>query len=333
LNPAPDIRSPLIEHLRSIAGAAADATVFTVAGDPGSVPVRVQYWCNKSDDTDDVLSETLVLLAPYGIGAPVTAGYRGVVTPPRAARPLEIVLRGESADDRRNKDASINREVQTGDAAFDDAVYVDTATRDDAVLFVLSPPEVRSAVRFLLVNARFARIVVDTESLSRDPFYRELYGFEVRTDQVEATLKTQRDRVSSERAMQTLEAFRSLVHHLPTVESEGQRPLPLDPGSCTGPKGPLDAGTRTLRYVSVAFVVGFVLAAGVWVGACVRDDDLRAPAVFGAVGALLGAAVGRLVIRSFRGRSNSAAQRGRAMWLLVLIGAEMGTVVSRWWRF
>jgi hypothetical protein len=85
--------------------------------------------------------------------------------------------------------------------------------------------------------------------------------------------------------------------------------------------------------VSVAFVVGFVLAAGVWVGACVRDDDLRAPAVFGAVGALLGAAVGRLVIRSFRGRSNSAAQRGRAMWLLVLIGAEMGTVVSRWWRF
>ncbi|MBI2395632.1 MAG: hypothetical protein HYV09_39065 [Deltaproteobacteria bacterium] len=48
------------------------------------------------------------------------------------------------------KQAGISREVQTGDAAFDAAVYVNTAVSDADALVVLSPPAVRAAIMRLL---------------------------------------------------------------------------------------------------------------------------------------------------------------------------------------
>lgn len=62
-----------------------------------------------------------------------------------------VTLYPEGAFQRLGKTLGINREVQLGDAAFDDAVYVDAAEKsDDHVRALLAPPAVRSALRELL---------------------------------------------------------------------------------------------------------------------------------------------------------------------------------------
>lgn len=62
-----------------------------------------------------------------------------------------VTLYPEGAFQRLGKTLGINREVQLGDAAFDDAVYVDAAeTNDDHVRALLAPPAVRAALRELL---------------------------------------------------------------------------------------------------------------------------------------------------------------------------------------
>ncbi len=68
------------------------------------------------------------------------------------ARPCPaVVLYPEHALQRFGKAIRLNREVQLGDGAFDDAVYIDTAeTDDDKVKRLLSAEAVRAGVRELL---------------------------------------------------------------------------------------------------------------------------------------------------------------------------------------
>ncbi len=62
-----------------------------------------------------------------------------------------VTLYPEGAFQRLGKTLGINREVQLGDAAFDDAVYVDAAEKnDDHVRALLTPPAVRAALGELL---------------------------------------------------------------------------------------------------------------------------------------------------------------------------------------
>lgn len=61
-----------------------------------------------------------------------------------------IRLLSEMPEHVVKKDAGIIKEVQTGDAAFDDTVYIESAARDEDVLTVLSSPAVRNAVMRLL---------------------------------------------------------------------------------------------------------------------------------------------------------------------------------------
>jgi hypothetical protein len=57
------------------------------------------------------------------------------------------------------KSRDVVKEVQTGDAAFDDEVYIESASSDADVLTVLASPAVRKAIRVLLGYSR--AIVVD----------------------------------------------------------------------------------------------------------------------------------------------------------------------------
>ena len=55
-------------------------------------------------------------------------------------------LRPERGADRFGKKLRLNREVQTGDAPFDNAVYIESTADDDEVLAMLASPRVRRAV-------------------------------------------------------------------------------------------------------------------------------------------------------------------------------------------
>jgi hypothetical protein len=62
-----------------------------------------------------------------------------------------VTLHPEGAFERLGKSLQLNREVQLGDAAFDDAVYLDTVEKsDERVREVLASEGVRAAVRELL---------------------------------------------------------------------------------------------------------------------------------------------------------------------------------------
>ncbi len=61
-----------------------------------------------------------------------------------------LELRKEDDADRTGKRRGINRELQTGDAPFDEAVYVDSDASDDDVLRVLASARVRGAALALL---------------------------------------------------------------------------------------------------------------------------------------------------------------------------------------
>ena len=66
-----------------------------------------------------------------------------------AVRP-RIVFRPESVADRLAHRLGVNREVKTGDAAFDGAVYIVTDSPEEDVQRTLASPELREAVRALL---------------------------------------------------------------------------------------------------------------------------------------------------------------------------------------
>lgn len=57
-----------------------------------------------------------------------------------------VVCYPEGAVDRFGKAIGLNREVQTGDKAFDDAVYVDTSEVEEKVKRLLAVPDVRKAI-------------------------------------------------------------------------------------------------------------------------------------------------------------------------------------------
>ena len=59
-------------------------------------------------------------------------------------------LRRETSTDRFGKRIYLNREVQIGDAAFDDAIYIETDAPDDVVRELLAAPAAREGTLRLL---------------------------------------------------------------------------------------------------------------------------------------------------------------------------------------
>ncbi len=95
--------------------------------------------------------------------APASGGPRGR---------LPIVIRRETSIDRLGKKLRINREVQTGDAAFDAAVYVESDAPDEDVERVLGEARVRQHALALL-DQGFSAVTIDERAgrlvAARDP--------------------------------------------------------------------------------------------------------------------------------------------------------------------
>ncbi len=64
----------------------------------------------------------------------------------RVKSPAPLLLRAETRIDRAGKSLRINRETQTGDAAFDAGVYLESEAEDSLVLAVLAEPAMRAGV-------------------------------------------------------------------------------------------------------------------------------------------------------------------------------------------
>ena len=94
--------------------------------------------------------------------------FRGAPSP-RIPSPAPLTLRLETRVDRTGKFLRINRETQTGDAAFDERVYLESDAPDSAVLAALVDPGLRAnAVKCLELGA--ASVTLECEgslSISR----------------------------------------------------------------------------------------------------------------------------------------------------------------------
>jgi hypothetical protein len=142
-----------------------------------------------------------------------------------SVRPMLIKLREETASDRDGKAEGINREHQTGDAKFDESVYVDSPTTDPKILDAVLGPSTREGAMKLL-SLGFHTIVIDDEARC-----------------VKALFNAFASREPGEtRADEMLDAFVALVSDLPSVKAS--------------------AGTHPERPLA-AFNVGFGILAGI----------------------------------------------------------------------
>lgn len=130
-----------------------------LTGDPAtelhSGPVRVLL-----EDPDKAHLPNLVVSvreAPGGLNRQL---------PFSADRIRPILMRRETREDRIGKLLLINRELQTGDATFDDHVYVETSASFDIASEALSDPRVRDRVQQLLDDA-WTRVVIHGRDLAR----------------------------------------------------------------------------------------------------------------------------------------------------------------------
>jgi hypothetical protein len=301
----------IINDLQGLAGAASEAQDFVIRAEGG---VAVSVSCQWGS------SSSVVLRAPYGAVsvAPGTApsGYRGWEAAPRAPRPLDITVRRETTVDVAAKAKGVNREVQTGDAEFDAEVYVDSTAPDAVVAFVLSRDEARRAIRTLVVDEGFLKVVIDDAK-----------------GNIEAWLHTFEDRTPrAGRGARVFDAFATLVRNVPRVDSSGRRRT--------------SAATIAVSALSLAAFVGTVVcleyAFHIAPEGCVGHDsdgegltchvvkghNCCEPMAVGCAGGIpLGLLVGWAVSRSFRGRSNSSSQRSVALFATAIIVLEIVTAV------
>ncbi len=82
-----------------------------------------------------------------------------------AVRPA-MVLRQRTGADRLGVRLGLNRAVRTGDEAFDEAVYIETAAPEEDVRRTLASDVVRQAVRALLAQEGAQRVQLDVTGLS-----------------------------------------------------------------------------------------------------------------------------------------------------------------------
>lgn len=182
------------------------------------------------------------------------AGYRGAVN---VVDPRPTLLRAESAIDRFGKRIGLNRELQTGDAGFDDRVYVESDDADEQLATLLRPT-VRASVQTILDAARDARITLYDDVAQRLQVLLPVH----RAEQVER-----------ESFAALLDTIARIVEHAPPVERSG-RSSPRDPRKLATISILVfsilsvpfviiaDATTRHVGYDLVA--TGFLVAFAAW---------------------------------------------------------------------
>jgi len=199
-----DVEADLLMELRALAGIRGKDSTFTMkhegvtfeveysGGSSSSLTLRARY-----DAVARAIESTSGREAHYRASAKGAASIAGI-------RPMKIKLRDEDADDRSAKMDGINVEHQTGDEAFDAAVYIESPTTDPALLCQVLSADVRAAARALLSLA-FDSVVIDDD------------GGHV-TAHLSAFLKL---RDVPDRAERVASAFAKLCSGLPKVAHSG----------------------------------------------------------------------------------------------------------------
>ena len=194
-----------------------------------------------------------------------------------AATPLpHIRIHKEHGFDRFGKAIGLNREVQTGDAEFDAAAYLDSRDRDEDILAVLGHADTRAAVRELLTlgyGVEFSRRGVEAYQLVR------------------ANAKL--DAATSARAAARLAA---MARHLPSFHESQLQPQRA-------------SGIRQGQLAGIAGGIGAVAIIGVAAAAGPGAATVDAPGTLTAVGLGLASYIGCmfLVATRLRGRSDALA--------------------------
>lgn len=307
------IELDLVAAMRRLAdpGTPPDAESFVVRS--GELAIQVRYTGGSSSSlTLSARYDEVARRAPEGAEG---AGYRDA--PPGvllAVRPMAIHLRAEQAADVDAKRTGINREVQTGDAPFDAAVYVSSPGDDEAVLGAVLGPDVRRGAAALLALG-VGRITIDDDDGMVEA---RLTGF-------------LSDRPSAERGPAMIAAFAELLRGLPKVRrAAGGHPA--------------DPWRRRLQWGGGLALAGFIGLIPVYMAVagavgCTEggseDGEINlkpgcstplllavvAAVVLGALGAALTSA---LVSPRLRGRSNSAMRIAGLQIVAFSLFAELG---------
>jgi hypothetical protein len=106
----------------------------------------------------------------------------------RIPSPAPLTMRKETRLDRTGKSLRINRETQTGDAAFDERVYLESDAPDSAVLAALVDPTLRASVMKCL-DLGAASVTLDLEgnlTISRPLPQADLLGVDKLTPLIDA---------------------------------------------------------------------------------------------------------------------------------------------------
>lgn len=107
---------------------------------------------------------------PFEVTLDIDSGRaRGVTIDALTSGFPTITFTRESRDERKAKASGQTREVQTGDAAFDETIYIDTDVADEDVHVVLASPAVRAAIVDLLGSFRAIHMLPSRVSLGGSP--------------------------------------------------------------------------------------------------------------------------------------------------------------------
>jgi hypothetical protein len=299
----------LVEQLRALARVSEHENRFDILYRGRVVHV---HFSPGSTDSLDISTDMPAAGAVQG------GGYRDARRPVLVApRPLGVTLRKETSADRGAKREGINREVETGDAAFDAAVYVDSQSEDHVLLTLLASPEVRGSAMALLESDCRSIQIDHTDGRINLP----IIEFLSRTP-------------DQQRAARIVHNLVCLAEGLPAVQASGA-PAPTNP-ACL----PVVSGC-VLAFAGMIGVPILYMANSP--GKCMESDEDGTSLVCsaglecctpGAVGTLIGAGIALpllLVVlpRLIRGRSDSSTWLLSARVALFCVLVEIGVLISR----
>lgn len=249
-------------------------------------------------------------------------GYRSGASQPvvRSHRPMRVSLRSETERDRSAKRESVVREFQTGDAAFDDAVYVDTPSSDEVLAALLKPREVRDGLRVMLAEGA-RHVVIDGDDTAR--VVMTLFTFASATH-------------DEQRARRMLDAFAAVVQHVPYVAPTGESHAPaLEVTALWVVSG--FAFTLLLFGAPIFFALAparcVVSDADGRSFTCAGTGCCEGPTQGLLAGALVGSAIAWFVSKIYKGRSDSHTHRTVArvaVTFLVTVFAVFAFSLARW---
>ncbi len=298
----------LVQQLRRLTGAGPEEKALTFGRD--GITLRATYHPGSSSHVE--------FEASYPSTPRRTSNhqdYRGMPERPRSVpRPMSIKLARETVADRVAKQRGVAREVQTGDAAFDAEVYVDTPSADDVVLHVLAAPALRAGVR-TLIDEGLIRLVLDDER-----------------QRVTATLSTFASPThDGRRGARIVDALAAIVAHASPVVASGERPRGDPAEGLLGCAG----GLAFLLFIG-AIPAYFAAAPSRCVERADEGESLRCeepgcctgPPIGCAAGLPLAIVLAALVRRRFRGRSSSHTSRTLATVVVTTLVVELAVAVA-----